>query len=218
MRTFVVRHGQFFAAALVGLIALAAAYLFAIPLPATLAANLFFVIYSGLVLAEMPRMTPTYLHQHARSADLPVLLIFAVTLLIVAIAVGSLFLLMNGRQSPGHVELVFALASIPLGWFTIQAMAAMHYAHLYWVRDSEADQNIKGPQPAGGLQFPGKSPPNGLDFLYFAATIGMTAQTADTAIASSKIWQAVLVHGIVSFFFNAIIVAAAVNLAVTLGD
>lgn len=218
MRAFIVRHGHFFSAAAAGLIGLAAALLFSIPLPATLVANLFFVVYSGLVLFEMPRMTPRYLHEHARSADLPVFLIFALTLLIVAVAVGSLFALMNAGQSPHHLELVFSLASVPLGWFTIQAMAAMHYAHLYWVKDDAGAETEKGVRAAGGLQFPGKSAPNGLDFLYFAATVGMTAQTADTAITSSKMRRAVLLHGIVSFFFNAIIVAAAVNLAVTLGD
>ena len=218
MKKFIVRHGQFFAAALMGVAGLAAAFLFSIPLPYTLGANLFFVVYSGLILAELPSMTPKYLQAHARNADLPVFLIFAVTLMIVAVAVGSLFALMNARRTPSTAELAFALASIPLGWFTIQAMASMHYAHIYWIRDDDASDEGKHGKPAGGLDFPGKSPPNGPDFLYFGATVGMTAQTADVAITSSKMRRAVLMHAIVSFFFNAIIVAAAVNLAVTLGD
>jgi uncharacterized membrane protein len=218
MITLTRRHSHFFAAAITGLVGLTAAVPFSIPAAYTIGANLFFVVYSGLVLVEMPRMTPKYLHEHARAADLPVFLIFAVTLMIVAVAVAGLFLLMNARQAPRAPELAVALASLPLGWFTIQAMAAMHYAHLYWVRDDNAAETEKGLRPAGGLQFPGKSPPNGLDFLYFAATVGMTAQTADTAITSSRLRRAVLLHAIVSFFFNAIIVAAAVNLAVTLGN
>jgi uncharacterized membrane protein len=217
MSVVTVRHGQFIAAAVLGLVALAAALLFSLPLPYTLGANLFFIIFSGMVLFGLPRMNPEYLHRNARVADLPVFLIFAVTLLIVAVAVGGLFVLMNGAQRPQPLELSFALSSVPLGWFTIQAMASLHYAHLYWVRDDAAAETGKGLKPAGGLEFPGKSPPNGTDFLYFAATVGMTAQTADTAISSSAMRGAVLVHAIVSFFFNTIIVAAAVNLAVTLG-
>ena len=215
---FVNRHTNFVLAAAAGLLGLTAALALSIPLPATVSANLFFLVYSGLVLSQLPKMTPKYLHTHARNADLPVFLIFGVTLMTVVVAVGSLFVLMNARQSPDTIELVFALASIPLGWFTIQAMAAVHYAHRYWVRNDSAAEVAKGMKPAGGLEFSGKALPNGLDFLYFAATIGMTAQTADTAISSSAMRGEVLVHGIVSFFFNAIIVAAAVNLAVTLGN
>ena len=218
MTGFAKRHANFVAAAIAGLVGLFAALGLSIPLPATLAANLFFAVYCGLVLAELPRMTPKYLQEHARSADLPVFLIFGVTLMIVAVAVGSLFALVNTGSSPGVLALVFALASIPLGWFTIQAMASVHYAHLYWVKDGRANAKADGPKHAGGLEFPGKTPPNGVDFLYFAATIGMTAQTADTGISTSGMRRVVLVHAIVSFFFNTIIVAAAVNLAVTLGN
>lgn len=218
MRIATIRHGQFMVAAVLGVAAFVAARLLSLPQSYTLGANVFFVVFSGIVLVELPQMTPKYLHHNARAADLPVFLIFAVTLLIVAVAVGGLFTLMNAPQQPAAVELVFALSSVPLGWFTIQAMAALHYAHLYWMRDDDAAETEKDLKPAGGLEFPGKKPPNGSDFLYFAATVGMTAQTADTAITSSKMRRAVLVHAIVSFFFNAIIVAAAVNLAVTLGD
>ncbi len=218
MMSFASRHANFVAAAAAGIAGLAIAFAFSIPLPITVSANLFFFVYSALVVGQLPRMTPEYLHRHARNADLPVFLIFGVTLLIVAVAVGSLFELMNARQRASALELVFALASIPLGWFTIQAMAAVHYAHLYWVRDDGAPRTAPAAKPAGGLEFPGDEPPNGLDFLYFAATIGMTAQTADTGISSSHLRAEVLVHAIVSFFFNAIIVAAAVNLAVSLGS
>lgn len=45
----------------------------------------------------------------------------------------------------------------------------------------------------------------------------MTAQTADTNISTTHMRCVVLVHSILSFFFNTVIVAAAVNLAVSLG-
>ena len=46
----------------------------------------------------------------------------------------------------------------------------------------------------------------------------MTAQTADTGITTSHMRRVVLVHSILAFFFNTVIVAAAVNLAVSLGS
>jgi len=200
------RHTQFYAAVIIGALVFAAALALRVPLSYTLGANAFFVAYSGSVLIEMRRMTPAYLKKHARAADLPVLFIFATTFVIVAAAVVALFDLINARGAPEVLELVLALASVVLGWFTIQAMCAVHYAHLYWSSEGK-----------GGLDFPGDEEPGGVDFLYFAATIGMTAQTADTAVTSRHMRRTVLMHAIVSFLFNTVIVAAAVNIAVSIG-
>jgi len=71
--------------------------------------------------------------------------------------------------------------------------------------------------PGGGLYFPGGKRPEGCDFLYFATVRGMTEQTADTAVTSSQMRLVVLVHSVLTFFFNTVIGAAAVNLAVSLG-
>lgn len=79
------------------------------------------------------------------------------------------------------------------------------------------DTRTKKKAPIEGLDFPGGKPPERSDFLYFSAVIGMTAQTADTNITTSRMRRIVLIHSIVSFFFNTVIVAAAVNLAVSLG-
>lgn len=218
MSRFAARHNLFLVAALLGFVVFAAATALRLQQAVTLGADAFFLAYSVLVLLKMPGLTPQQLHAHARSEDLPVMLIFAVTLLIVGVAATALFTLINAPHGPSRLQLVLALLSLPLGWFTIHAMAALHYAHLYWVRDDQADEAGKGLRPAGGLDFPGKALPNGFDFLYFAATVGMTAQTADVGITASKLRRAVLLHAIVSFFFNTVIVAAAVNLAVSLGN
>ncbi|MBN9548329.1 MAG: DUF1345 domain-containing protein, partial [Alphaproteobacteria bacterium] len=42
-------------------------------------------------------------------------------------------------------------------------------------------------------------------------------QTADTGITTTHMRRVVLLHSTLSFFFNTVIVAAAVNLAVSLG-
>lgn len=46
----------------------------------------------------------------------------------------------------------------------------------------------------------------------------MTSQTSDTAVSTTQMRHIVLLHSILSFFFNTVIVAAAVNLAVSLGS
>ncbi len=211
------RHMLFAMSACFGAFALLVALLLHAPLAYSIGANAFFAAYVILVVSQMPTFTGKYLSKNARATDLPVLVIFAVTLVVVGVALISLFLLINQKDRGHPVELGFALLSIPLGWFTIHAMAALHYAHVYWMDGEEIDAGTKKKIPVGGLLFPGDKRPEGWDFLYFSTVIGMTAQTADTNISTTHMRCVVLVHSILSFFFNTVIVAAAVNLAVSLG-
>jgi uncharacterized membrane protein len=210
---------QFAISACVGIPAFVIALISGVPLAYSIliGANVFFAAFVVLVIAQMPLRTGRYLSKNAREIDLPVLGIFAVTLGVVAVATVLLFQLINHKDRD-PIELSFALLSIPLGWFTIHAMAALHYAHVYWMDGDAIDAETKKKIPVGGLDFPGGKRPEGWDFLYFATVIGMTAQTADTAITTSHMRRVVLVHSILSFFFNTVIVAAVVNLAVSLGN
>ncbi|MBZ9659574.1 DUF1345 domain-containing protein [Mesorhizobium sp. ESP-6-4] len=218
LKTPMHRHMQFALAAAIGIVALLLALLLRWPLPYSIGANVFFASYIALVLTLMPSLTGRYLRKNARATDLPVLLIFAVTLFVVGAAIVSLFLLINRKDAAHPLQLAFAILSIPLGWFTIHAMASLHYAHVYWKDGDGIDEKTHKKMPVGGLDFPGGKRPEGWDFLYFATVIGMTAQTADTAVTTSQMRQVVLVHSILTFFFNTVIVAAAVNLAVSLGS
>ncbi|PDQ17212.1 hypothetical protein CN311_31200 [Mesorhizobium sanjuanii] len=212
------RHMQFAVSACIGGVALAIALVLRAPLAYSIGANAFFAAYIILVVAQMPLLTGRYLSKNARATDQPVLVIFAVTFVVVGVATISLFQLINRKGSASAFELTFALLSIPLGWFTIHAMAALHYAHVYWMDGDTIDSQTKQKNPVGGFDFPGGKRPEGWDFLYFSSIIGMTAQTADVNITTSHMRRVVLVHSVLSFFFNTVIVAAAVNLAVSLGS
>lgn len=213
------RHIPFYIAAAAGLAAFCISLFFSIPLASTFGAVVFFMVYIVLVLSGMSRFTADYLRRNARKTDLPVQIIFVVTLAVICVTIFALFQVVHDNPHPRAFRLTFSLAAIPLGWFTIHLMAALHYAHLYWWPGDRKD-SAKGKEnePRGGLDFPGDAPPGGWDFLYFSTVIGMTAQTADTGITSATMRRAVLLHGIVSFFFNTVIVAAAVNVAVSLGQ
>jgi uncharacterized membrane protein len=173
-------------------------------------ANVFFIVYLMLEFRKFRTLTPEYLRKHVATTDEPAWVIVAVTFVAVMVAVGSLFVLINEGGKPGALDLVLALTSVALGWISIHTMTALHYAHLYW-------------RPAGtggairqGLDFPGDDDPGGYDFLYYALVIGMTAQTADVNITRTGMRKLTLIHGVVSFFFNTVLVAAAVNVAVAL--
>jgi uncharacterized membrane protein len=68
-----------------------------------------------------------------------------------------------------------------------------------------------------GMEIPGTSEPCGWDFVYCAYMVGISAGTGDTAVTSTQMRALTLPHCIISFFFNTVLVAAAVNVALTLG-
>lgn len=208
------RHIPFYLAAFSGLGGLLLGWWLGTDITLVIAANAFFLVYIAATLAGMGSLTPQFLKKHAASSDAPVWLIFLITLSAVAATMISLFLLINSKRAPEPIHLSIALAAIPLGWFTIHLMAAIHYAHLYWQPNTSDSEKTA----LRGLEFPGTKDPQGTDFLYFACVIGMTAQTSDVQISGRHMRFFSLIHGIVSFFFNTVIVAAAVNLAVSLGD
>lgn len=207
------RHVPFYAGLGAAAFGLAAALWLKPDFAIDLAAIAFFLSYLLLTAWRLPHLTAAYLEHYATDADEPVAIIFAVTFAAVAVSTGSLFVVLNRAAATG-LEFVLAFASVGLGWFTIHIMAALHYAHLYWRPGSTETSRDAG----RSLDFPGDEPPGIHDFLYFAFVIGMTAQTSDIAITSTAMRKVNLLHAIVSFFFNTVLVAAAVNAAVSLAS
>ncbi|OBZ96379.1 membrane protein [Pararhizobium polonicum] len=205
------RHTPFYAGGICAVIAFALCLFIAPKLAVILSAVIFFLVYLVLIARRLPTLTAAYLKRNAAGTDEPAIVIFAVTLAAAGISIVSLFMAMNTSNKETGVEIALAFASVALGWATVHTMAAMHYAHRYW-----------SPQMGGkegnnrGLDFPGTKEPGVYEFLYFAFVIGMTAQTSDTAVTSTGMRKVNLVHAIVSFFFNTVLVAAAVNAAVSL--
>ena len=64
------------------------------------------------------------------------------------------------------------------------------------------------------LKFPGTGEPGSWDFLYFSFVVGMTAQVSDVQVLTTQMRRATLKHSIVSFFFNTVLIAMAVNAVV----
>jgi uncharacterized membrane protein len=97
-----------------------------------------------------------------------------------------------------HISL--ALATLAATWLLIQTVFALRYARRYYMED------------AHGLVFPGEAAPTYLDFAYFAAVIGMTSQVADVAVSHPAMRRLVLMHGLVSFGYNLMVLALTFNL------
>ena len=61
------------------------------------------------------------------------------------------------------------------------------------------------------LDFPGEERPDYRDFAYFSFVIGMTCQVSDVDVTSREMRRLVLLHGILSFGFNTVILALTIN-------
>jgi uncharacterized membrane protein len=114
--------------------------------------------------------------------------------------------------APEARELFVALCLMAVisAWTLTHTVYTLRYAHLYY-RDGGAGE--------GGLTFPSAAkatPPTYLDFAYFAFTIGMCFQVSDVTICSRQIRRAALAHAMLSFAYNTVILAVALNLVVGL--
>ncbi|MBI3515296.1 MAG: DUF1345 domain-containing protein [Proteobacteria bacterium] len=95
-----------------------------------------------------------------------------------------------------------AAVTIVLSWSFTHTMFAMHYAHEFY----------RGKAPSE-LGFPGDQPPDYVDFLYYSFVVGMTCQVSDVQVVGRALRRLTLVHGVLSFFFNTVILALAINIA-----
>jgi uncharacterized membrane protein len=130
---------------------------------------------------------------------------FVILILTAAAALASLGAILAELGTAGHNPRSLALAAftIVLSWAFTHTMFALHYAHDFY------DQR----PPDGGLMFPGNEKPDYWDFVYFSLVIGMTSQVSDVAVTCKSIRRTVSAHGVISFFFNAALVALMVNIA-----
>ena len=205
------RHRLFYISMLAGGAAGGITFLVAQDWAVTIGAVVFFLFYLALALRRLPTFTAKHLRTAAADADVPMGAIFGVTALIVGVCIVSLFQVINAPDGRGGLQLGLSIGAVLLSWFVVHTMATYHYAYEFYEGDG-------GEGISGGLDFPGGDDPDGFAFLYFAYVIGMTAQVADVAITTNKMRRLVLVHSVFSFFFNTIIVAATVNVVVSIGS
>ncbi len=62
-----------------------------------------------------------------------------------------------------------------------------------------------------GLEFPGKLDPDYFDFLYCAFVIGMCSQVSDVQVSSREMRRITLVHSVLSFAFDMLVLALSIN-------
>jgi uncharacterized membrane protein len=135
--------------------------------------------------------------------------IFMIVIIAVCFSLfGSLLLLFSKGESSFNktFHTVVSLSPVLLSWLLLHTTFAIRYAHLYH------DHNkLNTGSNVGGIDFPTKEHPDYIDFAYFSFVIGMTFQVSDVQVNSRVIRRFVLMHSLISFVFNTIIVALTIN-------
>ena len=205
------RHVRFYSALGCGLLALLIGRMLGVPVAFLAAGDVFYLVFLSLCLAMVAGQSADDLKTRARKEDegiAIVVFIILATMLYFSIAV---FEALNEKHGIAILPLVLAAVGAPLGWFVLHTAMAFHYADLHYFDDPGSTQDDDR-----DLEFPGRGDPSAWDFLYFSFVIGMTCQVSDVQVRTTVMRRAVMWHGLVSFFFNTVFIAMAVNAAVSL--
>jgi uncharacterized membrane protein len=152
--------------------------------------------------------------RRAQSMDPPRAWLLAFMLVAVSVSVAVILTLLrqvpslHGTERVGLITL--GLLTLASSWLMIHTIYAFHYAHRYY--QAEIDPDELSP----GLDFPGKLDPDYFDFLYYSFVVGMTSQVSDVQVTSRDMRRITLVHGVVSFAFNMLVLALSINVVATL--
>jgi uncharacterized membrane protein len=130
--------------------------------------------------------------------------------------VGVALLLVKTRSTTGAGEVAVAalvVASIALSWLVVHTLFTLRYALMYYDPDEGGTAGT-----VGGIDFGQSGPPCYSDFAYLAFTVGMTFQVSDTQVGTRELRRTVLRHAVLSYLFGSLILAATVNLLVSLAS
>jgi uncharacterized membrane protein len=150
-------------------------------------------------------------NQRATQEDQSGAVILVLVLIADTVSLGAVGLNTHGVPKADMVgHLIVSIVAIICSWLLAHTMFTLHYAHSYY--RAGLLQKEMDPEEAGGLDFPGKEAPSYMDFAYFSFVIGMTSQVSDVQITSPSMRRLALIHGILSFAFNTVILATSVNI------
>lgn len=167
------------------------------------------LLYLGLALQMTRRQSPEQMRRQALQQDegrFAILLLVVLAAAAVLLAVGTQLLAareLGGAAKAWHLAL--AGLTVLSSWLFTQTLFSLHYAHDFYAARHHGQ--------ADPLSFPGTRDPGYGDFFYFACVIGTSGQTADVAFNGGALRGVGTLHCVLAFFFNATLLALAINIA-----
>jgi hypothetical protein len=148
---------------------------------------------------------PESIRSRADANDANRLMVLVVTSLLMVIVMAAISADLAAARNGDSAAAIQLVVSLLLIWLFANCVYALHYAHDFYT----AHPGGKG--DCGGLQFPEKPEPGYTEFLYFSFTLGMTFQTSDVAVTSTRLRGVTVLHGFAAFLFNIGVIAFTIN-------
>jgi uncharacterized membrane protein len=124
----------------------------------------------------------------------------------VAVLGAVAFALVRAGQAADGMKaflITLGLFSVVLSWTVVHTVFMLRYARAYYS------------EPPGGIEFNEDEPPTYIDFAYYAFTIGMTYQVADTNITSKAVRRITLEHALLAYLYGAVLLGLVINVVAT---
>jgi uncharacterized membrane protein len=204
------RHGRFYSALLCGCATVLAARAMGFSAPLVAGGDVFYLVFLLLIAALVARMKPADLKRRARREDEGIAVVLVIILATVSFFIEAVFTALNRKHGLEMLPLLLAALGALMGWFVLHTVMAFHYADIHYFDDPDIEGDEKD------LEFPGCIQPGPWDFLYYSFVVGMTCQVSDVQVRTTVMRRATILHGVVSFFFNTVFIAMAVNAGVAL--
>jgi uncharacterized membrane protein len=162
-------------------------------------------LYLALTYWMMAYALVSRIRRRAAQQDEGAIALLALTAAAAIASLVAIIVEVGGAKGGGAWSgLALGMGTILLSWLFMHTIFALHYAHEYYGEGRDAT--------IGGLDFPGGQNPDYWDFLYFSFVIAMTSQVSDVQITSKGIRRLVNAHGVLSFFFNVVLLALTINM------
>lgn len=169
-------------------------------------------VHLGLAWVTILSAHPSEVRREVDGQDSSRILIYLFVIVACFVSLFAILFLLRGTAKASWSDLgihfILSFSCIVCSWTLVHTIFTLRYAHLYY-RPTEAGQNAKSRQR--GLEFPNDAEPDFLDFTYFSFVIGMTFQVSDVTISSRELRRLALVHALLSFAFNTLLVALTIN-------
>jgi len=206
------RHGRFYIALGCGVLTALVTHLSGFDAPLLAGGNIFYLVFLGLCLLMIAGQKTDALKARAKTEDEGIVIVLLITLATMAYFCDAVFTALNRKHGLEIAPLALAGVGAVAGWLTLHTVMAFHYADIHYFDDPDVADDERD------LAFPGGGDPGPWDFLYYSFVVGMTAQVSDVQVLTTVMRRATLLHAVVSFMFNTVFIAMAVNAGVALAS
>ncbi|MFT5531810.1 MAG: putative membrane protein [Burkholderiaceae bacterium] len=168
-------------------------------------------LYLGQMAWLMATASRTRVREIAEREDNNAAVVLAILSVAAALSLVAIVLELSSSRglsdTQKFVHYAFTAMTVVGSWLLVGTTYTVHYARLFYL----------SPVKQRALRFPeDELHPGYADFLYFAFTIAVAAQTSDVLVMSPSIRKAVLAQSVLSFVFNAAIIGLSINIAASL--